>query len=185
MAITTQQIWTDLSYGLKRFIARRIPNQTDAEDILQDVFHKIHQNIDTLRADSKLQAWVYQITRNAIIDYYRRQKITVELPETLEETPGEVETNELAACCLKPMIDSLPEKYRQALLLTEFEGLTQKRMAENLGISFSGAKSRVQRARQQVKEKLLACCHFEFDRLGQVVDYRLREAKCNYSQGNC
>jgi RNA polymerase sigma-70 factor (ECF subfamily) len=185
MAITTQQIWTDLSYGLKRFIARRIPNQADAEDILQDVFQKIHQNINTLQADSKLQAWVYQITRNAIIDYYRRQKIMIELPETLAESPGEAETNELAACCLKPMIDSLPEKYRQALLLTEFEGLSQKGMAENLGLSFSGAKSRVQRARQQIKEKLLACCHFEFDRLGQVVDYKARGSKCNSPQQSC
>jgi RNA polymerase sigma-70 factor (ECF subfamily) len=132
-----------------------------------------------------LQAWIYQITRNTIIDYYRRQKITVELPETLEETADEAETSDLAVCCLKPMINSLPEKYRQALLLTEFEGLSQKAMAESLGISFSGAKSRVQRARQQIKEKLLGCCHFEFDRLGHVVDYQLRGPKCNQPKRNC
>lgn len=180
MTVTTQQIWTDFSSGLKQFITRRIPNKADAEDILQDVFHKIHRNIATLKADSKLEAWIYQITRHAIIDYYRRQKISVELPETLVETAGEAETNDLAACCVKPMLDSLPEKYRQALLLTEFEGLSQKTMAETLGISFSGAKSRVQRARQQIKAKLLDCCQFEFDRLGQVIDYQPRESTCHH-----
>jgi RNA polymerase sigma-70 factor (ECF subfamily) len=185
VAVTTQQIWTDFSHRLKQFITRRIPDQADAEDILQDVFHKIHRNIDTLKADSKLSAWVYQITRHAIIDHYRRQKITLELPETLAETVEEAETNDLAACCLKPMLDSLPEKYRQALLLTEFEGLSQKTMADALGLSFSGAKSRVQRARQQIKEKLLDCCQFEFDRLGQVVDYQARAPQCHQPGQNC
>jgi RNA polymerase sigma-70 factor (ECF subfamily) len=185
MTATTQQIWTDFSYGLKQFIIRRIPDAADAEDILQDVFHKIHRNIDSLKADNKLQAWVYQITRNAIIDYYRRQKVMVELPETLAEPMDEAETHDIAACCLKPMIDSLPEKYRQALVLTEFEGLSQKTMAETLGISFSGAKSRVQRARQQIKEQLLNCCHLEFDRLGHVVDYQPREPDPGYPERKC
>lgn len=184
MTVTTQQIWIDFSDALKGFIIRRVPNPTDAEDILQEVFQKIHRSLDSLKADSKLQAWVYQITRNAIIDYYRQQKVTVDLPETLEEETAEIETNTIMAC-LKPIVESLPEKYRQALLLTEFEGVSQKALAENLGISFSGAKSRVQRAREQVKTKLLECCHLEFDRTGQIVEYRLRQPGCNNPEKSC
>jgi RNA polymerase sigma-70 factor, ECF subfamily len=184
VTVTTQQIWTDFSNALKQFITRRVPNQTDAEDILQDVFQKIHRSLDTLKADSKLQAWVYQITRNAIIDYYRQQKLVVDLPETLEDENAEPEANSIMAC-LKPMVESLPEKYRQALVMTEFEGVSQKALAERLGLSFSGAKSRVQRAREQVKEKLLECCQLEFDRTGQIVEYRLREPGCDNPERSC
>jgi RNA polymerase sigma-70 factor, ECF subfamily len=69
------------------------------------------------------------------------------------------------------MVNELPEPYRQALLLTEYQGLNQKQMAERLGISVSGAKSRVQRAREKLRDMLLNCCHFEFDRRGRIVDY--------------
>lgn len=83
------------------------------------------------------------------------------------------------------MVESLPEKYRQALVMTGFEGISQKALAESLGISFSGAKSRVQRAREQVKEKLLEYCHLEFDRMGQIVEYRLREPGSNSPGRSC
>jgi RNA polymerase sigma-70 factor (ECF subfamily) len=184
VTVTTQQIWTDFSKALKQLITRRVPNPADAEDILQEVFQKIHRGLNTLKTDSKLQAWIYQITRNAIIDYYRQQKMVVELPETLEEETDEVEVHSIMAC-LKPIVENLPEKYRQALVMTEFEGVSQKALAESLGLSFSGAKSRVQRAREQVKEKLLQCCHLEFDRLGQIVEYRLREPGCNNLERSC
>jgi RNA polymerase sigma-70 factor (ECF subfamily) len=69
------------------------------------------------------------------------------------------------------MIDSLPSHYREALLLTEYEGLSQKDLADRLGISISGAKSRVQRARAMLRDLLMECCHFEFDRYGTVIDY--------------
>jgi RNA polymerase sigma-70 factor, ECF subfamily len=68
------------------------------------------------------------------------------------------------------MIYSLPEPYRDALVLTEFDGLTQKELAERLGISLSGAKSRVQRGKEQLKRMLHDCCTFEFDRRGRVID---------------
>jgi RNA polymerase sigma-70 factor (ECF subfamily) len=75
------------------------------------------------------------------------------------------------AASLRSMIDCLPEEYREALILTEFEGITQQELAQRLGLSLSGAKSRVQRGRKMLREMLLACCHFEFDRLGKVIDY--------------
>jgi RNA polymerase sigma-70 factor (ECF subfamily) len=72
------------------------------------------------------------------------------------------------------MIDRLPDPYRQALTLTELEGRTQRELADALGLSLSGAKSRVQRGREQLKELILACCHVEVDRRGGVVDYEPR-----------
>ena len=72
------------------------------------------------------------------------------------------------------MIEGLPDAYREAIVLTEFEGLTQKELADRLGISLSGAKSRVQRARGQLKQMLLGCCQFEFDRRGGIIDCKPR-----------
>jgi RNA polymerase sigma-70 factor (ECF subfamily) len=81
------------------------------------------------------------------------------------------------------MVRNLPEQDRQALILTEYQGLTQKEFGERLGLSFSGAKSRVQRAREKLKQQLLACCHFELDRRGHVVNYQPRCQCC--SSGTC
>jgi RNA polymerase sigma-70 factor (ECF subfamily) len=116
---------------------------------------------------------MYQITRNAIVDYYRGQKPTIDVPQifpSVDGTPQDTPHQEIASG-LKFMIDDLPEKYQQALLLTEYQGLTQKELAQHLGISVSGAKSRVQRARQKLKDQLMQCCHFEFDRYGTIIDY--------------
>ena len=81
---------------------------------------------------------------------------------------------------LMNMIKQLPPKYSEALLLTDYEGLTQKELSEKLGISLSGAKSRVQRARKLLKEMYMKCCHIEFDRNGTIVDvYPKSCSKCS------
>jgi RNA polymerase sigma-70 factor (ECF subfamily) len=108
-----------------------------------------------------------------------------DLPETLEiyeELPGEDAVRELLPC-VAAMVDALPDTYREALRLTEYEGLSQKKLSERLGISFSGAKSRVQRARTKIKQQLLDCCHFQLDHAGRIVDYRPHCAGC--AGGGC
>jgi len=184
MAVNLNHIWEEFNAPLKSFIRMRISSEEDAEDILQEVFIKIHNNIHNLDDDSKIHAWVYRITRNAIADYYRRSNKAIELsevPDDLAIEPDEDLTfNFEIAACLKAMIESLPEKYKQALLLTEFENLTQKELSERMSLSLSGAKSRVQRSREKLKELLLGCCHLEFDRLGNVVDYQHKSNECKY-----
>ncbi len=186
MAVNTNEIWEKFGNCLKRFILKRVRDEHDAEDILQDIFVKIHSNIANLRDETRLPAWVYQTTRNAIVDYYRHRTVTMALPETtelVEESVAGADAANEVALCLEPMIGHLPEKYRQAIILTEFEGLTQKEMAERLELSLSGAKSRVQRARRQLRDMLLACCHFEFDRLGNILDYQPKAQTCRYCTG--
>ncbi len=179
MGMTTEQVWEAFHPRLKQFILKRIPDEQQAEDVLQEVFLKIHTRIDTLRDQEKLQSWLYQIARNAISDYYRAHRETVELAEALllpQEPAVEDDVVKDLIPSVKAMIESLPDEYRQALLLTEYEGLTQRELAERLGLSLSGAKSRVQRAREKLRQMLLDCCHFEFDRLGRVIDY---QPKCD------
>jgi RNA polymerase sigma-70 factor (ECF subfamily) len=108
------------------------------------------------------------------------------LPETLADT-HEIFAEDDAIAELSgsmyDMVNELPSPYREALLMTEYQGLTQQDLAQQMGISLSGAKSRVQRVRQKIKDSLLACCHFEFDRYGRVVDYW--EACCCCSSNHC
>ncbi len=168
------KIWDEFSGQLRQFILSRVSNESLADDILQDVFVKIYSRIDTLKDTTKIKSWLYQITRNTIIDHYRGQKEMMELPETLAEI-GEYEDmtddspHRRLVSGIKGLVQELPEKYRQAIVLTEFQGMSQKELAEHLGISVSGAKSRVQRGRQKLKQMLLDCCHFECDRYGTIL----------------
>jgi RNA polymerase sigma-70 factor, ECF subfamily len=172
MVPTTENVWEEFNTGLKRFILKHVQDEASAEDILQDVFLKIHTHIGSLRESDKLQSWIYQIARNTITDYYRTNKFTSELQEvpSVPEDPFADVVSDLLPY-VKKLVENLPHDYRQALLLTEYEGLSQRELAERLGISISGAKSRVQRAREKVRLMLLNCCHFQFDRLGRIIDY--------------
>jgi RNA polymerase sigma-70 factor (ECF subfamily) len=180
MAVTTELLWQDMNTRLKKFIVSRVRDEQSAEDILQDVFLKVHTRIETLKNSEKLESWIYQVVRNAISDYYRAQRPTEEVPETVL-APQE-EERDLAKELIpgvQAMIRRLPEDYQQALILTEYEGLTQRELAERLGISLSGAKSRVQRAREKLKAMLLDCCHFELDRRGHIIDFQPRCDCCS------
>jgi len=172
MVNSTEAIWNNCRQSLKQFIRKRVNDQFAAEDILQDVFVKIHSNIGALTHKEKINSWIYQITRNTIIDYYRKKKQNTELKEDsliYEETLENGSYEKLEKDLMK-MLKRLPPKYYDALYLTDYEGLTQKALSEKLGISLPGAKSRVQRARKLIKEMYMKCCHFEFDRNGTIVE---------------
>lgn len=182
--LSIDHIWDEFTAQLRRFIAGRVRGEADVDDILQEVFFKIHRGLERLEDPARLHAWVYQIARNAIIDHYRQGEQNVEVPSELPDRIAEEGDSEGAeaevATWLRPMAEDLPEKYREALLLTDIEGLTQKELAERLDISLSGAKSRVQRAREKLKDVLLECCHLEVDRRGRVVDWESRQEDCRY-----
>lgn len=182
MNIDFEKICEEFRYKLKQFILKRVSNEEDAEDILQEVFIKIHTKIGTLRDKNRIQSWIYTITRNTIIDYYRSGKTTYELSETLLETlPATEDSIENDAVseltqCVKTLVNYLPDKYRDALTLTEYQGLTLKKMGKQLGLSLSGAKSRVRRAREKLKRMLLQGCHHQLEQNGIFVDY---QAECD------
>jgi len=181
---SVESIWEEFSIPLKSFIKKRINNDLDVEDILQIVFLKIHNNIGNLKESNKMHPWIYTIARNTIFDFYRAQQddLYIEcLSEDVFAKPhDEITVNNEIAQCLKIMIQHLPEKYKQALILTEFQNLTQKELALQMGLSVSGAKSRVQRARIHLKEMLLNCCDLEKDKRGNVIDYKVKSKDCNY-----
>ena len=174
-------LWQDYHDRLLGFIRSRVESTEIAEDILQDVFIKIQKGLTNLQNKERMEGWIYQIVRNAIVDHYRSRKAFEELPQSLMAPEPEQETQARyeISTCLKPMIESLPALYRDALQLSEIDGMKQKQVAETLGLSLSGAKSRVQRGRGMVLDMLTDCCRFERDHRGTMVGYETRNSNCS------
>jgi RNA polymerase sigma-70 factor, ECF subfamily len=172
-------LWEKYHAALRRFIRRRVREDSVADDILQDVFVKIHSGMAALRDRNRIQGWLYRIARNTIVDHYRRLRPMEELPESVS-IPDRDERRALRelAGCVRPLIARLPEADRQALILSELQGLTQKQVGEKLGLSLSGAKSRVQRGRAKLKKLILQCCHMEFDHRGEIAGYNRKKDGC-------
>jgi RNA polymerase sigma-70 factor, ECF subfamily len=177
MPVSVEEVYNRFDADLGAFISARVRDSDAAEDVLQDVYLKIHSRVGTVRDEEKIGAWVFRIARNAVNDYYRARKPTAELNEVPEAPPdpSKEELEQELSTAVRDMLEGLPPDHWEALYLTEYEGLTQKELAERLGIGLSGAKSRVQRARARLKAMLLDCCHFELDRRGRVTNYYDRE----------
>ncbi|UOE95140.1 RNA polymerase sigma factor SigZ [Alkalihalobacillus sp. LMS39] len=179
-----EEIYKEFHKPLMVFIIKRVSNPNIAEDIAQDVFMKIAASITSLKEEEKIRSWIYNITRNAIIDYYRTKKPTTVLPGELVDD-NQLENHDLSkelSACIRPMINQLPNKYKEAIELTELQGMSQKDLSRHLGMSFSGAKSRVQRGRLKLKELLIACCHIEADSYGNIIDFH---KEINVSGDSC
>jgi RNA polymerase sigma-70 factor (ECF subfamily) len=178
---TPEEVWQEYHSRLRAFIKSKIADDMATDDILQNVFLKIHGGLTSLKDKTKMQSWLYRIARNATMDFYRSKKPAAEFPEWLphpENDPGEKVMQELSDC-LQPMIQKLPEIYREAVVLSEIQGLTLKEVAQVQGTSLSGAKSRVQRGRAQLKEMLAECCRLEFDHGGRLYDYERKGKSCD------
>ena len=153
---------------------------------MQNVFVKISTNIKKLADTEKLQSWIYAITRNAIIDYYRANANTnsVSVDEVLEDSLSEEETFDSTKGldhCMSGMISLLPEEYRSIIIDSEIKGIKQKDLAEKYGMAYPSMRSRVQRGRERLKQLFYNCCHIETDRLGNVLEAQSR----NNCDGPC
>lgn len=185
-------LWASFVDGLRAFVANRVPAQ-DAEDVAQDALLRIHKSVATLRDPRRVQGWVYSVARHAVADYYRVHR-SVEVADAIElETmadpsvgvaeklatfDGDHSVHEEVLSWLRPIAEQLPAGYREALLLADFEGRPQRQVAEALGLSLPGAKSRVQRARRLLAAELERCCSVELGAEGRVEDFKRNACDC-------
>lgn len=176
--------------ALRAFIAKRVADESEVDDLLQEVFLRMHRRIDSLKDPRRIVSWLYQIARHIIVDHYRSARRRRETPSGLARDmegieipvlPSIAESGRLhmeLAGCLRPMVDRLAMDYRDAVTLVELEGLTQRAAATRLGLSLSGMKSRVQRGRRQLKQMLEDCCLIQLDSRQRVMDYERRTVDC-------
>jgi RNA polymerase sigma-70 factor (ECF subfamily) len=175
-------IWSNFHKELRDFIYNKIRNSADTDDILQDVFIKIIRNINKVNKSENMRHYLYGIVRNTINDYFKNQKVfsnTTAIQEQFTETDTISLNETIAECCIKPFIDKLPDNYKQALLITEFQNISQKELAEKLNISYSGAKSRVQRGKDKLKELIINCCAYQNDKYGNLIDTNDKNCACS------
>jgi RNA polymerase sigma-70 factor (ECF subfamily) len=183
---TLADIWVELGTRVRRFVGRRINDAHAADDITQDVMVKLQTQLDAMPPEDRLPAWVFAVSRNAIVDHYRARAVRnhadiddVGPVAASGDDEQQTAVRELTSC-LKRMVNLLPEPYREAMKLADFAGLGQQEIADQIGISLSGAKSRVQRARQQLREMILDCCKIERDVRGHVMDFDRTKRSARY-----
>ena len=131
----TEQIWEEFSDKLYRFILAKVNDKELAKDLLQEVFIKIHSNIDSLDNADVLSSWLFTITRNTVYDYYRSKKAYKKEKKQLELDGfgfEDDEINSLCETCLYLFLEELPEKYREAIIHTDLGELSQKEYAEEI-----------------------------------------------------
>jgi RNA polymerase sigma-70 factor, ECF subfamily len=181
--IEVAAIHRDFHAVLGNYIAKRVNNRADAEDLLQEVFIKVHNNRMTIGSRESIKSWLFTITRNTIIDYYRKKGrdpltgVEKQMQEIGSEAFDAGTTVELDGC-IRRFIAGLPDAYRDIVMDAELKGISQKDLAVKYGIAYPSLRSRVQRGRARLREMFLDCCAIEHDSRGNILDAVPRKGKC-------
>lgn len=164
--MNTQEIWSRYGQEVYLFILRNTRDKNVANDVFQNCFLKIHRNVHQLKSEQKLKAWVFQICRNEIANYYNRESSYV---NTLANSPESSEENFQHICCFDKFIDDLPQDYKEVIELTYMEGKKQDEVADTLQISLANVKARIRRSKALLKKRFQECCKYKVDTKGNLV----------------
>jgi len=171
-----EEAWLEYQRKLLSYIQSHVNSHEKAEDLLNDVFVKLTSTVAANAAPDNISAWLYRVTKNKIIDYYRTRKSLEQLPDEFSIEAEKASIIKQLSKCMLPMIKALPETYQQPLLLSEIEGLKYKDVATELGLSVSAVKSRILRGREKLHNDITKCCTVYSNDAGETTDY-----KQNYS----
>lgn len=162
----TEKIWKQFNEELYFFILKKVKNESAANDIFQNTFLKIHQNLNQLKEKEKLKAWVFQISRNEINNYFKRESVYLAEADEPTETVAEKYQN---ICCFDKFINNLPNIYKEPVELVYIKGKKQQEAAEILNISLANVKARIRRAKDILKKNFNECCKYKFDKNGSLI----------------
>jgi RNA polymerase sigma-70 factor (ECF subfamily) len=169
-----RELYDAYASRIRRYAAR-IVGDAEAEDVTQEVFARAHRAIATHRGDSRLSTWLFRIATNAAVDRLRSaSRREVPGAATEEAAPGQGEVlAEGSACeagadsrvirkemshCVLGLVDRLPPPHRAVILLGELRDLSDREIADALGITLEAAKMRLHRARRELRKLLEASC---------------------------
>lgn len=166
--------WRELEARLRPYVARRVASTADVDDVLQETFVRVHRGVAELADEERFGPWVYRVAASAIADQRRMRgrhpwsasELSREEQQAAE--PDEGLESELAEC-VALFVARLASPYREAVTLTELQGLSQKDAAEVLGVTLSAMKSRVQRGRERIRQMFEECCEIALDCRGRVT----------------
>jgi RNA polymerase sigma-70 factor, ECF subfamily len=165
--------WSAFYADLHAFVSTRVRGAADTDDVVQLVLERAllkapHAEIENVAA------WLFGVARNAVTDYYReqaRRSLAIAEALDLDEQTFEVAESERAAvlACMEPLLATLHSDDAQLLRWADMEGRAMQAIADDLRISLTAAKSRVQRARKEFVKTTQACCVVHQDPRGRVV----------------
>ena len=145
---------------LRNFIRRRVSDESDAEDILQDVFYELIEAYRLMKPIEQVGAWLYRVARNRIIDGFRKKKPepfsatknqdaeegdSLSLEELLPSPDAGPEATYARSILLEELdaaLDELPEEQREVFVAHEIDGLSFKEIAAETGVGISALLSR-------------------------------------------
>lgn len=177
--------WSACQHELLGFLRHRLGHPEDAEDLLQEVFIKAMRQSNRFCDIENPRAWLFHVARNALADKLRLSREQVELPDDLAAPEDErLPVVEDLTHCLPRVLAELSATDRLAIQLCDIEGHSQQLLAERLGISLSGAKSRIQRARQRLKQRMESSCQVRYDEQGKVDSFTPRPVLAETTPGS-
>jgi RNA polymerase sigma-70 factor (ECF subfamily) len=165
----------ELYLKIKKFVARRVAQAEDQEELVQEIFLKMKKSLGQLKDEDRLLPWLYRMAHNQIVDHYRARTAKPVPAEAPDASGEESDAQKEVASWLQFFIKALPPEDREILELIEYQGKTQKEAASRLGLSLPAAKSRHQRAKRRLKIKLENCCDFYFDQRKSIIGYRQKK----------
>jgi RNA polymerase sigma-70 factor, ECF subfamily len=182
--------WQALSRSLVRRFRAWGASPELAEDLRQETLLRVQRGLDGLEDQDRMGPWVARIARNAWIDHLRARRDAHPLPEGDLGVPPPLRTDApeaddpgaFVASWMPLLIASLDEPDRTMLRRVELEGWSQARLAADLGVAPSTARTRVQAARRRLRARLDDCCDVAWEG-GAVVDWRLRGQTCACGPG--
>ena len=169
--LSFEQIATEISPSLVRYLQRYTGDQSTADDLLQETLMRIARGLPDFAGRSSVKTWAFSIATRVAADYFRSpgRRVHVvdvdeatKLPDADRNVDERIVADEMNAC-VRQVIDSLPGDYRSALVLHELEGLTAQQVAEICDCSLEAAKIRIHRARLRLKAALQQQCDFYRD----------------------
>ncbi|AXP81917.1 ECF RNA polymerase sigma factor SigH [Mariniflexile rhizosphaerae] len=168
------EIWEEYKASLLGYIKKRVADNDDANDILQDVLLKSYQFCSKGKTVLHLKSWLYKITQNTIIDYYKKVNKTIPFDMDPQHEQNEQSLLGEASEYIKALLNLLPDKYAIPLYMYDLEGIEQKTISEKLNLTLPNTKSRIQRGRVKLKERFLECCNVAFDEKGEMISFDIK-----------
>ena len=174
-------IWSLYQHRLKAFLDSKVSNPSDAEDLLQEIFIKIHNNIVHLKKESSVKSWLFQIANRTVIDFYRKKSVADKI-ENDDLWYGDSEKDVMAdlSYCIEPFLHALPSEMANVLRSVDLDGMSQISYAKVLNMNYSTLKSRVQIARAELKALFASCCAYSVDQKGKLIDFEYKSHQCKY-----
>lgn len=167
-------IWTESKDKLYSYILSRFKNVELAEEVTQEVLIKLHKSCCSDKEIKNLNSWLYQIAHNVALDIIKNDLKQKEIKPLVINEHDDSALKEIAMFT-EPLIGLLPEKYAVPLRLSDIEGMPQKEIAEKLDLGLSATKSRIQRAREALKQEIKGCYDLELDNKGVPIEARLKD----------